>query len=447
MKIAVIGGGGVRSMFLAKSLAQSSLELGINQVIFMDNDPKKLNIYGKMAQQVAKRLQPDLQLELTGDPVEAIKDADYIITTIRVGEDDMRIQDERVALNLGVLGQETTGAAGFSFAMRSVPALVKYCELAKKYASPDVKIFNFTNPAGVVSQTLRDMGYDFTYGICDAPSSLLHSFAKMYKVPQNSVTGDCYGLNHLSFFDSIKLDGKEILPELLKDERLYTDTDMRFFKKDLVEHMGCILNEYLYYFYYREEAVQHILDAGITRGEVIRDVNIHMTEELSHMDVENDFENCLKVYDKWYGKREDAYMANETGVSRAKEPYHFDVYAKDDGGYAGVALKYIRSKLSGKDSEMILCVPNNGAIPGLLNTDIVEVTCDLKDGEMIPHKVPNPGELQMELIRRVKIYERLASEAIRTRSISKAIDCLMVHTSCQFLLTGQETGGNIFSHK
>ena len=42
-------------------------------------------------------------------------------------------------------------------------------------------------------------------------------------------------------------------------------------------------------------------------------------------------------------------------------------------------------------------------------------------------KVPNPGELQMELIRRVKIYERLASEAIRTRSISKAIDCLMVH--------------------
>ena len=75
--------------------------------------------------------------------------------------------------------------------------------------------------------------------------------------------------------------------------------------------------------------------------------------------------------------------------------------------------------------DRILCVPNNGAIPGLLNTDIVEVTCDLKDGEMIPHKVPNPGELQMELIRRVKIYERLASEAIRTRSISKAIDCLM----------------------
>ena len=427
MKITVIGGGGVRSMFLAKSLAQASRELGFDEVVFMDNDEKKLNIYGKMAQQLVKKLQPELKFSLTGDAVEAIRDADYIITTIRVGEDDMRIQDERIALNKHLLGQETTGAAGFSFAMRSVPALAHYCELAKQYAKPDVKIFNFTNPAGVVSQTLRDMGYDFTFGICDAPSSLLHAFAKLYGVEQDAVTGNCYGLNHLSFFESVKLNGREIMPELLQNDKIYTDTDMRFFKKDLVEHMGCILNEYLYYFYYREQAIENILNAKVTRGEVIREVNRGMTEELSRMDIENDFENCLKVFDKWYGKREDAYMANETGISRAKEPYHFDIYAKDAGGYAGVALKYIRTKLSGTESEMILCVPNEGAIPGLLDTDVVEITCTLKDGQYIPHKIENPGELQMELIRRVKAYERLASEALRAKSISKAVDCLMVH--------------------
>lgn len=427
MKIAVIGGGGVRSMFLAKSLAQSSEELGFDEIVFMDNDARKLNIYGKMAAQLVKKLRPELNFNLTMDPIEAVKDADYIITTIRVGEDDMRIKDEKIALAKGLLGQETTGAAGFSFAMRSVPALAQYCELAKKYASKDVKIFNFTNPAGVVSQTLRDMGYDFTFGICDAPSSLLHSFAKLYGVPQDSVTGNCYGLNHLSFFESVKLDGREIMPELLEDDRLYTDTDMRFFKKDLVNHMGCILNEYLYYFYYREQAIENIQNAHITRGEVIREVNKNMTEELSHMDIENDFESCLKVFDKWYGKREDAYMSNETGISRAKTPYHFDIYEKDAGGYAGVALKYMRAKNSGKESEMILCVPNEGAIPGLLDTDVVEVTCTLKDGVYKPHKIENPGELQMELIRRVKIYERLASEALRTKSISKAVDCLMVH--------------------
>lgn len=427
MKIAVIGGGGVRSMFLAKSLAQSSEELGFREIVFMDNDAEKLNIYGKMASQVVKRLCPQLCFRLTEDPVEAVRDADYIITTIRVGEDDMRIKDEKIALGMGVLGQETTGAAGFSFAMRSVPALVKYCELARKYAAPNVRIFNFTNPAGVVSQTLRDMGYDFTFGICDAPSSLLHSFARIYHVSQDAVTGDCYGLNHLSFFKSIKLDGREIMPELLQNEAVYTDSDMRFFRKDLVDHLGCVLNEYLYYFYYREEAVENILKAQKTRGEVIREVNIHMTEELSHMDIEYDFDNCLKVFDKWYGQREDAYMANETGMSKKETPYHFDIYEKEEGGYAGVALKYIRSQISGRDSEMILCVPNQGAIPGLKDTDVVEITCTLKDGRYFPHKIQEPGELQMELIRRLKLYERLASEAIRTRSILKAVDCLMVH--------------------
>lgn len=427
MKIAVIGGGGVRSMFLAKSLAQSSGELGFDEIVFMDNDEAKLNTYGRMAARLVKELSPGLPFRLTSDPVEAVRDADYVITTIRVGGDDMRIRDERFALSKGLLGQETTGAAGFSFAMRSVPALAEYCELAKRYASKDVKIFNFTNPAGVVSQTLRDMGYDFTFGICDAPSSLLHAFAKLYGVEQDAVTGNCYGLNHLSFFESVKLRGREIMPELLKNPKLYTDTDMRFFKPDLVEHMGCILNEYLYYFYYREQAIENILKAGVTRGEVIRDVNHHMMEELSGMDIENDFARCLSVFDKWYGRREDAYMSNETGISRAKEPYHFDIHEKDAGGYAGVALKYIRARNSGQESEMILCVPNQGAIPGLLDTDVVEISCTLKDGVYIPHRIENPGELQMELIRRVKIYERLASEALRTKSISKAVDCLMVH--------------------
>ena len=427
MKITVIGGGGVRSMFLAKSLAQRAEDLNFTEIVFMDNDPVKLNIYGKMAKRVAEMIVPGICFKLTVDAKEAIRDADYIITTIRPGEDEARCRDERAALDRGILGQETTGAAGFSFAMRTVSSLAEYCELAKEYAKPGFKIFNFTNPAGVVSQTLRDMGYDFTSGICDSPSGLLHNFADHYKADPAAVTGEYYGLNHLGFFSSIKLNGHEIMPDLMNDPRIYTDTDMRVFKPDLINHMGCILNEYLYYFYYRQEAVDNILNAGITRGEVIRDINKQMTAELSGMDIDTDFESCLKVFEKWYGRREAAYMANETGVRRPEKEWKFDIFAKDDGGYAGVALKYITTKLSGHDSEMILCVPNNGAIPELEDGDVVEITCDIKNGELIPHRIENRSEIAMELIKRVKIYERLASKAIREKSISAAVDCLMVH--------------------
>lgn len=426
MKITVIGGGGVRSMFLAKSIAQKAEKLHIDELCFMDNNEQKLRIYGGMAVHVAKLLCPAMKFTLTADAVEAVVDADYVITTIRVGEDDMRAKDERIALNKGVLGQETTGAAGFSFAMRSVPALAEYCELIKKYAKSDVKVFNFTNPAGVVSQTLRDMGYDFTYGICDAPSGMLRSFALLYGENPNNISGEVYGLNHLSYFKSITLCGKEIMNDLIENDEAYKNSDMRYFSKELLRDRKAILNEYLYYFYYREKAVENILNAEQTRGEQIRDINKHMTAELSKMDIENDFEGCLEVFNKWYGLREGSYMASETGEKRTT-PWHFDIYEEDDGGYAGVALKFIETAQSGTKGTMIMCIPNEGSIDGLRDDDVVEITCDVDANGCTPHKIGEVDEQNLELIIRVKNYERLASKAIREKDKASAVQALTLH--------------------
>lgn len=426
MKITVIGGGGVRSMFLAKSIAQKTVKLHIDELCFMDNNEQKLKIYGGMAAHVAELLCPELKFSLTTDAIEAVSNADYVITTIRVGEDDMRAKDERIALSKGVLGQETTGAAGFSFAMRSVPVLAEYCELIKKYANKNVKVFNFTNPAGVVSQTLRDMGYDFTYGICDAPSGMLRSFALLYNADPADISGEVYGLNHLSYFKSINLNGKDIMQELIENDEAYAKTDMRYFEKELLRDRKAVLNEYLYYFYYREQAVKNILKADKTRGEQIRDINKNMTAELSEMDVENDFEGCLEVFNKWYGMREGSYMASETGVKRTT-PWKFNIYEEDDGGYAGVALKFIETAQSGTTGTMIMCIPNDGSIDGLDDNDVVEITCDVDANGCRPHKIGKVDEQNLELIRRVKIYERLASKAIRNKDKAAAVQALTLH--------------------
>ena len=76
---------------------------------------------------------------------------------------------------------------------------------------------------------------------------------------------------------------------------------------------------------------------------------------------------------------------------------------------------------------MILCVPNNGAIAGLEDSDVVEITCDIKNGEAYPHYFGKVDEQNLELIRRVKIYERLASSAIREKSKVKAVEALTLH--------------------
>lgn len=426
MKLTVLGGGGVRSMFLAKSIAQKASALDITELVFMDNDVLKLRIFGGMAAKISAMICPSLSFTCTTDPVEAITDADYVITTIRVGGDDMRVRDERTALDLGILGQETTGAAGFSFAMRSIPALIEYCELVKKYAKPGAKVFNFTNPAGLVSEALRAAGYDFTYGICDAPSSMLHTFAKLLNVSPDSVKGELYGLNHLSFFNKITVDGKNVLPDLIAMDEAYENTDLRYFDKKMLLKKGFVPNEYLYYFFDRQNAVKHIIEADETRGEQIARINKLMIAELKDKDIDKEFDECLKIFEKYYGMRENSYMASETGIRRKTE-WHFDPFSKDAGGYAGVALKFMEIIQSCKPDSMILCAPNMGAIPGLSDEDVVEMTFDVSTEGTVPHSFESFDPDALELIRRMKLYERNAARAILEKNADLAVSALALH--------------------
>ncbi len=424
MKLTVIGGGGVRSMFLAKSLAFKSAELDISEICFMDNNPLKLNIFGEMAKKVVSLLAPQVSVMLTTDGIVAVRDADYVITTIRVGEDEMRVEDERIALAHGVIGQETTGVAGFSFAMRSIPALIEYCELIKKYAKPSVKVFNFTNPAGIVSEALRLKGYDFTFGVCDAPSGMLNAFKNLYG--GESVEGEIAGLNHLSFFSSVRLDGVEILPRLIADENAYRETDLRYFEKDFLFKKGYIPNEYLYYFFYPQQAYENVKTSKETRGELICRVNKAMVQELSAINVKEHFEQALSIFEKWHGIREGSYMATETGVRREK-PFHFDVYERGDDGYAGVALKYIDIVKGNKKENMVLLVPNGKALPFLEERDVVEVTCTVSREGVVPHSFKPFENDEIELIKAVKEYERLGAKAIVERDTSLALKALRAH--------------------
>ena len=220
-----------------------------------------------------------------------------------------------------------------------------------------------------------------------------------------------------------------MLPEILKDPRLYEQTDMRYFEPKLAQHMGCMLNEYLYYFYYREKALQNIQKTGETRGERIKRINDCMLQELGRYDAGKDFDKMLEIYRDHTYMRESNYMQGETSVARddACIP-KFDLSTKDEGGYAGVALALMRAKITGKEGEMILCMPNQGTVDWLKDTDVIEVSCHISKAGAVPK--PGPYTLPQsakQLICAVKYYERTAAQAIVERNAKKAIDALMVN--------------------
>jgi 6-phospho-beta-glucosidase len=429
MKLAILGGGGVRSIMLTRSLVKRARRLGITEMVFMDNDERKLRVFGSLCRKAASVLDPEARLSFTTDVDEAVTGADFVFTTIRSGGDAARVTDERIALSHGVIGQETTGAGGFAMAMRSIPVVADYCGLIRRRAKPGVLVFNFTNPAGLVTQAMRDLGYGFVYGICDAPTGILGQVAGLYGATMADLRVEMFGLNHLSFYPSIRLRGRDITTEVLADARLYTDTDMRYFEPDLARRMGMLLNEYLYYFYYREKALQNMLAAPKIRSEIVLEINAAMLAALEKLDCDRDFEAALKVYDTFNYRRESTYLSNESGIARRDGLLpRFDLAAGDDGAYASVALAYIEAVITGREGEMVLCLPNNGTVDWLPDTDVVETACGIGGFGARPKRLSRalPDSCR-QLVCTVKLYERMAARAIIERDRSMAREALAAH--------------------
>ena len=354
------------------------------------------------------------------------------LTTIRVGFERGRALDERIALRHGVLGQETTGPGGFAMALRSIPAILDYARLLQE-VSPGAWMYNFTNPAGLVAQALADEGFDRVVGICDGANGAQHAAAGHLGISHHDLQAEVFGLNHLSWTRKIWRDGEDILPALLSDPVFLCHMQWAF-APELVQQFGMFLNEYLYYFYYAEKAVSGLLAEEKTRGEELVLLNERLINRLEQIDAGQNPLAALKAFFAYDRRRGATYMhyAREDAISMAEadreaETLEVEIPSEAGEGYAGVALGIVEALQTGDPLHIALNMPNRGAIAGMADGDVVEVSC-LVDGTGIRTlpigDVPAP---QMGLMKAIKLYEQLTVAAIRTRSRRTAIEALMAH--------------------
>jgi 6-phospho-beta-glucosidase len=434
MKLTLIGGGGVRAPLFVASVLRRAETIGLEEICLMDIDAEKLQLLGGLCQELGRRSGKSVQVTLTSDARQALQGAKYVVTSIRVGSDAGRVLDERIALRHGVLGQETTGPGGFAMALRSIPAILEYARLIQEVA-PGAWMFNFTNPAGLVTQALRDSGFERTIGICDGANIAQYEIAKKLGVHPNSLRPEVFGLNHLSWTRRVMLDGKDVLPAILADAEYLKTTIMAIFDPQLVRYFDTWLNEYLYYYYYADRAVESISAEEETRGEEILDLNQQLLARLRRQIQEQKLSEALDTYFNYEQRRSSTYMyyarpeaptpqaANQQKPSQGIDP----LQGNQGEGYAGVILDIMEGLETGQAKYIGLNVANQGAIACMRPTDVVEVSCVVENGAIRPlaiGEIPEPQEL---LMRSVKLYERLTVEAILKRSRETAALALMAH--------------------
>jgi len=436
MKLTFIGAGGVRTPLVIQSLLNFQERLPLETVCMMDIDAERLDL---MRLACKPRLARDVkfQIEWTTDARKAIEGADFIVTTFREGSLESRVIDEQVPLKYGVLGQETTGPGGFAMGLRTVPVVLRYVEMIKKWAA-DAWLLNFTNPAGIITEAItRVGGFEHAVGICDNPPGMVRAAAEFLRVAPEQLFPEYYGLNHLGWLRALYLKGVNVIPQMIQKIK-ESGAFLEHFPFDIeeVEALGTIPNEYLYFYYYPRKSVDNLLKAGQSRALQILPFNQELYASLRRIrDEEKDPAEIQRVYLRYLSQRHSTYMTLETGQdttrTTAVEVAGGDQDTKramDESaeGYSAVALNVIEA-LTVKPKVMILNVPNRGALPGMGEEDVVETTCLVGNGVVRPFAMGALPDADLGLMKSVKAYERLVIEAAVQDSYALALKALALH--------------------
>jgi 6-phospho-beta-glucosidase len=419
VRLCILGGGGFRVPLIYRALLADRAHGRVTHLTLHDLDPTRLQAISRVLAQQAAGVPDAPAVEVTTDLDSALSTADFVFVAIRVNGLEGRALDERLALQEGVLGQETVGAGGVSYGLRTVPVADR---IARRIAAvaPDAWVINFTNPAGLVTEAMATHLGDRVIGICDSPVGLGRRVAQALGIDPAAASFDYAGLNHLGWLRAVRVDGRDLLPELLADgDRLGSFEEGKLFGATWLQALGAVPNEYLHYYYFNREAVAAAAAATETRGSFLL-----RQQRQFYADVGTGDAGAFDAWDSARLERESTYMAENREAVGAGERNSCDL---ESGGYEQVALALMRAISHDERATLILNVRNRGTLAHLDDEAVVEVPCVVGSDGAKPVAVdPLPGHA-LGLVCAVKAVEREVIEAASTGSRAAALRALATH--------------------
>lgn len=407
----MVGGGSTQSPGILEVLRQRSEELGMSELVLYDIDRERVEMLGQYTKMYYGELGSKVKVSYTTNIDEAFEDADFLFMQIRPGLNRQRAIDEKICLRNGVIGQETCGSGGLSFALRVIPA-VRNIIRKVKVLCPNAWILNYTNPEAIISEAIyREFPDANVLCICDMPISIEGAIAKYFNKDLRDLTFKYFGMNHFGWWTNIYDEkGNDLLPilredvvsgkidtllqsnEETKEDQYWIDTykQMVSLFKRFPEYFP---NCYLQYYLTPNEMLAHE-SPNFTRGDYVmqgREKRI--------------YDECRRV------------LAAGT--------------AKDSSLHAGVHGNYIvdiaNAIIHNTRERFTVNMKNNGAISNFDPDAVVETAAYV--GSMGAETI-NIGKIptfQKGLMEMQKAYEKLTVDAALTGSYQKALEAAMLN--------------------
>lgn len=405
LKIAIIGGGSSYTPEIIEGFIKRSEELPVEEIHLVDieSGENKLNIVGNLARRMIDKAGASIKIVLTFDRKTALKDADFVVTQFRVGGLQARAMDERFPLKYGVLGQETTGPGGFAKALRTIPVILEICKDIEELC-PEAWLINFTNPSGIITETVLKHTKTKCIGLCNVPIHMTMNIAKILEVEPKDIFIDFVGLNHLLWGKKVWYKEQDVTSKIIEgflDGKSLTMKNIVDLKWDgeFLRALNMIPCPYHRYYYMTDTLVKEeilLVDSGKgTRAEQVQEVERVLFKKYS--------DPSLDVKPKELEKRGGAY-------------------------YSEAAVSLISAIYNNKREVHVVNTRNNGAIDQVPEDSVIEVNCliDSRGATPLSYKERLPVEIS-GLIQQVKSYEILAVEAAVKGDINKGLMALVAN--------------------
>ncbi len=353
IKVAIIGAG---SIGFTRKMMHDILavpELQDTHFSFTDINKRNLDMVAQLAKRDIRENDLPAKLSVTVNRRRALEGADYVFSLVRVGGLDAFKKDIDIPLKYGIdqcVG-DTICAGGIMYAQRGIPAMLDFCKDIREVATDKALLLNYANPMAMNTWACNKYGGVKTVGLCHGVTNTAMKIAEALGVPFEKLDYTAAGINHQTWFLSLKYSGKELKNKLLaamerhpkysKTEKTRIDI-LRRFGYFTTESNGHV-SEYVPWYRKRPKEIRKWIDMGDwINGETGGYLRV-CTESRNWF--ETDFPNWLKE------------PAPEISV---------DNRSLEHGGRIVEAIE------TGRVYRGYVNMPNNGCIPNLPDDCIVE---------------------------------------------------------------------------
>lgn len=393
-KLTIVGGGSTYTLGMINSLIAEKEAFPLRKITFYDIDEQRQASNAKATEILLREAYPEVEeFVYTTDKETAFSDADFFFIQIRTGGLPMRERDEQVPLSYGCVGQETCGAGGMAYGLRSIGDMITLVNEIRAFA-PDAWILNYTNPAAIVAEALQRQFPDDNriLNICDMPAAIMVSYAQLLGCEIWDLVPEYFGLNHFGWFTKVRnREGVDLTAEIkriileegisavdpeIADDPSWQATfkNMQTMLRDNPEYLP---NTYLQYYLYPEKMVEKEDIANTRARQVIN------------------------------GREKRVFSLNERIIAAgttANEHLHADIHGR-------YMVRVAASLAYNRGETYLVIVPNDGAIANIQNDAMVEVPAALTNDGPKRFTVGTIPTFQKALIEGQLGYEKLVVDA------------------------------------